>query len=307
MLYYIILYYIIILSIILYCIILCYFTFAFHLTYIFGDIVQFVFLVFPSFFIISCTYFDFPYLYFFRTYRGLIRMNSSDSGWDFTMRTNMSNTSLHGGASNSKSNYSLANNNNMNNNSSLSLQKFLNNDDVRRKISQSNMMIDYRSGGGEYRNYNNYSHSNGSPSDYYHKSLDTSMHGNNNYSNNNYSNSKMKSNNYQEKNSGVLGGGLDTSFHGLSLKNPNIMSSPQSSSVFGHSQSQSQRNKSSSTKSSSQENVRNFICYFLTVFFLIFWLFLFSLNFYYYFYFHSYCLLLLLFLYFLLFLYSSSF
>ena len=217
-------------------------------------------------------------------------MNSSDSGWDFTMRTNMSNTSLHGGASNSKSNYSLANNNNntnnnMNNNSSLSLQKFLNNDDVRRKISQSNMMIDYRSGGGEYRNYNNYSQSNGSPSDYYHRSLDTSMHGNNNYSN-----SKTKSNNYQEKNSSVLGGGLDTSFHGLSLRNPNFMSSPQSSSVFGH----GQRNKSSSAKSSSQENVRNFIFFLLSIFFLFLWLILISWNYDYYFFFHSYCLLLLL-------------
>ena len=190
-------------------------------------------------------------------------MNSSDSGWDFTMRTNMSNTSLHGGASNSKSNYSLANNNNnMNNSSSLSLQKFLNNDDLRRKISQSNMMIDYRSGGGEYRNYNNYSHSNGSPSEYYHKSLDTSMHGNNNYSNNNYSNNKMKNHNYQEKNSSVMGGGLDTSFHGLSLKNPNVMSSHQSSSVFGL----GQKNRSSSTKSSSREKVRNFIVIILSVF-----------------------------------------
>ena len=33
--------------------------------------------------------------------RGLIRLTSSDSGWDFTMRTNVSNTSIPGMSSNS--------------------------------------------------------------------------------------------------------------------------------------------------------------------------------------------------------------
>ena len=92
-----------------------------------------------------------------------------------------------------------------------------------------------------------------------------------NYSNNNYSNNKMKNHNYQEKNSSVTGGGLDTSFHGLSLKNPNVMSSHQSSSVFGL----GQKNRSSSTKSSSREKVRNFIVIILTVFLISTSLFLF--------------------------------
>lgn len=52
-------------------------------------------------------------------FRGLIRMSSSDSGWDFTMKTNMSNSSIHGSSYHGSSNSSIHGTNSFNGNSSF--------------------------------------------------------------------------------------------------------------------------------------------------------------------------------------------
>lgn len=66
----------------------------------FFNIFQWEIIVFFNFSVsLNCT--NKRYLLYRNDVRGLIRLTSSDSGWDFTMRTNVSNTSIPGMSSNS--------------------------------------------------------------------------------------------------------------------------------------------------------------------------------------------------------------
>ena len=148
-------------------------------------------------------------------------MNSSDSGWDFTMRTNMSNTSLHGMNSNSKSGFSLGNN--MSNSHSMLNFMCSNDEALRRKMSMTSIVMDHRgdhrNNNDNYKNYtnsNSYSNSNSnynssatSVSDMQHhqRSLDTSYHG-----------VTIKSSYENERDRA-----MDHSNHGMALRNPSSL------------------------------------------------------------------------------------